>query len=76
MVEFCVEWLGYEPYEYMWPFLKDEGHFIANLQARQTGKIIFNHPQGTHDDRFWALALAAYASEQSKPSSRPIAQMR
>ena len=36
--EFCRGWLGYEPYGYMWPFLRDEGHFIANLQARQTGK--------------------------------------
>ncbi|MGD2201520.1 MAG: hypothetical protein PVJ38_07815 [Candidatus Bathyarchaeota archaeon] len=38
VVEFCRGWLGYEPYEYMYPFLRDEGHFIANLQARQTGK--------------------------------------
>jgi len=38
VVEFCVEWLGYEPYAYMYPFLRDEGHFIANVQARQTGK--------------------------------------
>ena len=38
VVEFCVEWRGYEPYAYMYPFLRDEGHFIANLQARQTGK--------------------------------------
>jgi len=37
-VEFCRSWLGYEPYAYMWPFLRDEGHFVANLQARQTGK--------------------------------------
>lgn len=37
-VEFCRKWLYYEPYEYMWPFLRDESHFIANLQARQTGK--------------------------------------
>ena len=37
-VEFCRGWLGYEPYGYMWPFLRDEGHFVANLQARQTGK--------------------------------------
>ena len=33
-----MEWLGYEPYRYMHPFLRDESHFIANLQARQTGK--------------------------------------
>ncbi|MBL7167236.1 hypothetical protein ISS40_01055 [Candidatus Bathyarchaeota archaeon] len=37
-VRFCVEWLGYEPFEYMWPFLRDRGHFVANVQARQTGK--------------------------------------
>ena len=37
-VEFCRGWLGYEPYAYMWPFLRDGGHFVALLQARQTGK--------------------------------------
>jgi len=37
-VEFCRSWLGYEPYRYMWPFLRDESHFVANVQARQTGK--------------------------------------
>jgi len=37
-VQFCREWLYYEPFEYMWPFLRDESHFIANVQARQTGK--------------------------------------
>ena len=53
-MEFCRSWLGYEPYRYMWPFLRDEGHFVANLQARQTGKtfngmakllyLAFRHP--------------------------------
>ena len=38
VVEFCRGWLGYEPYAYMYPFLRDEGHFVAVLQARQTGK--------------------------------------
>jgi len=42
----------------------------------KTGRITYSHQEGTHDDRFWALALAIYASEQSKPSSRPIARMR
>jgi len=37
-VEFCRSWLGYEPYQYMWPFLRDESHFVTNVQARQTGK--------------------------------------
>jgi len=29
---------------------------------RQCDGIIAN-PQGTHDDRFWALALAVYSAE-------------
>ena len=37
-VEFCRGWLGYEPFEYMEPFLRDPAHFVANVQARQTGK--------------------------------------
>jgi len=37
-VEFCREWLGYEPFAYMHGFLDDDSHFIANVQARQTGK--------------------------------------
>ena len=37
-VEFCRSWLGYEPFEYVHDFLRDPSHFIANCQARQTGK--------------------------------------
>jgi len=37
-VQFCEEWLGYTPFEYMHPFLRDTSHFVANVQARQTGK--------------------------------------
>ena len=37
-VVFCREWLGYEPYAYMHGFLRDQSHFMAVLQARQTGK--------------------------------------
>jgi len=37
-VEFCRRILKYEPFRYMWPFLRDRSHFIANVQARQTGK--------------------------------------
>jgi hypothetical protein len=45
------------------------------FELGKTGKINFNHPQGTHDDRFWAVALAVYASEQAPhPPSRPIAR--
>jgi len=37
-VKFCRTWLNYEPYPYIYPFLRDKNHFIANLMARQTGK--------------------------------------
>ncbi len=49
---------------------------VERFELGKTGKILFNHPQGTHDDRFWAVALAVYASEQaSPPPSRPIAKV-
>lgn len=43
-------------------------------ELTKTGKISFSHPSGTHDDRFWALALAVYAAEMGQPVSRPIAK--
>ena len=39
-----------------------------------SAKLHFNHPQGTNDDRFWALALAVYAADQVHPASRPSAR--
>jgi hypothetical protein len=40
------------------------------------GKLLFNHPQGTYDDRFWAIALAVYAAEKApQPTSKPIAKV-
>ena len=40
----------------------------------KSGKPLFNHPQGTYDDKFWALAV--YAAEQApQPLSRPIARI-
>jgi len=48
---------------------------VERYELGKTGKILFNHPEGTHDDRFWALALAVYAAEQAPPPpSRPIAR--
>ena len=31
----------------------------------------FSHPEGSHDDRFWAIALAVYAVEKSPPRKNP-----
>jgi len=36
---FCQEWRGFNSYSCMWPFLRGESHFVANVQAWQTGKI-------------------------------------
>ncbi len=35
---------------------------VERFELTKSGKIKFSHPQGTHDDRFWAVALAVYAS--------------
>jgi len=40
---------------------------VEKYELTKTGKISFSHPDGTHDDRFWALALAVYAAETAPP---------
>ena len=48
---------------------------VERFELVKTGKISFIHPEGTHDDRFWAVALAVYATEQAPPPpSRPMAR--
>jgi phage FluMu gp28-like protein len=42
-------------------------------ELTKAGKITFSHPPGTHDDRFWALALAVYAAE-GEAMGPPIAR--
>lgn len=45
---------------------------IERFELTKEGKIKFSHPEGTHDDRFWALALAVAATRQEaegKPDS-------
>jgi len=44
---------------------------VEKYELTKTGKILLSHPQGTHDDRFWALALAVYAAESSEPPGHP-----
>jgi phage FluMu gp28-like protein len=55
-------------------FIPYDSELIAELnlehfELTKDGKIRLNHPQGTHDDRFWALALAAYAA-RTQPSPK------
>lgn len=48
---------------------------LERYELGKTVKILFNHPQGTHDDRLWAIALAIYACVQVEPPPlRPIAK--
>jgi len=35
---------------------------IERFEITKAGKVRFSHPEGTHDDRFWAVALAVYAA--------------
>lgn len=35
---------------------------IERFELTKAGKIRFSHPEGTHDDRFWATALSVYAA--------------
>lgn len=43
---------------------------IERFELTKSGKIKFSHPQGTHDDVFWATALAAYASRTPKKADK------
>ncbi len=47
---------------------------VEQYQLTKTGKIAFSHLSGTHDDRFWALALATYAATKEVLPQRPIAK--
>jgi phage FluMu gp28-like protein len=41
---------------------------IERFQLTKEGKIRLSHPEGTKDDRFWSLALAAYAAKAQTPT--------
>ena len=48
---------------------------VERYELSKDGKIRFSHPEGTHDDRFWALALAVYAAETER-TSRMVVRVR
>jgi phage FluMu gp28-like protein len=41
---------------------------VERYEQTQTDQTKFSHPNGTHDDRLWALALAIYASKPEIPT--------
>ena len=36
---------------------------VERFELTKAGQIQFSHPNGTHDDRFWAFALAVFATK-------------
>jgi len=53
------------------------GEYVAELnverfELRKDGNVAFNHPQGTHDDVFWATALALYATMEMGEESELV----
>ena len=41
---------------------------VERFELRKTGGINFSHPEGTHDDVFWAICLAVSAGRAEAPS--------
>jgi len=39
---------------------------VERFQLRRDGALAFSHPNCSHDDVFWALALAVYATVEMK----------
>lgn len=40
---------------------------VERYELRRDGTISLNHPQGSHDDVFWATNLAVYATAEMQP---------
>src|SRR3990172_6681229 len=54
------------------PYDEDLYHELnaERYEHAKTGHLLFNHPEGTHDDRFWALALAVHAADAKTLTQR------
>lgn len=46
---------------------------VEQFELTKTGQMQFAHPDGTHDDIFWAVALAVFATRTPpRPQFRPV----
>ena len=46
---------------------------VERFQLTKAGQIQYSHPDGTHDDRDWAVALAVYSTQgPTVPGFKPI----
>jgi phage FluMu gp28-like protein len=43
---------------------------VERFELSKTGSIAFSHPEGTHDDVFWSIALALHASRKPAKGER------
>jgi len=48
---------------------------VERYELMKSGQIQFSHPDGTHDDRLWAVALGVWATRGVKPP-RPLPTTR
>ncbi len=44
---------------------------LERFELTESGQLKFSHPEGTHDDRLWAVALAVYISRPEIPGYHP-----
>jgi hypothetical protein len=63
-------------HKFFYPLLNWERPYPGDITAelnvecydlRKDGSLGFSHPNGTHDDCFWAIALAVYATCEMSP---------
>jgi len=45
---------------------------VERFELRKTGGIAFSHPEGTHDDVFWATALALHSARRGEAPSKLV----
>jgi len=45
---------------------------VEHFELRKTGGIAFSHPEGAHDDVFWAIALALHSARGGEAPSRLV----
>lgn len=58
------------PYD---PELIEELHG-QQYSLTKAGAYVFSHPEGSHDDRFWSLALAVAAAKSQASSGIPVSR--
>jgi phage FluMu gp28-like protein len=54
--------------------VQSELNGVQWAQSKGSELYTFSHPEGSHDDRFWAIALAVLAAAEAPPSSMPVSR--